>query len=390
MHATYLWLQSFSPSLAVKLAAVSRHLPDLLHMISLQLLATFLLSNFAAAIITFVCVEVCRDIFHALGHNWRGLTPHHAWHHAAYKRDFIKRWGSYYPSLWHNDMPESIMMVLVATGFCLMAYAWPALSATLPGCLFILLRTLRELGIKILRILKFKDAIETDATHKNVQLTEPPSQWRVNLSYHYRHHFDDPYAYLSGTITLLDKLMKTALSLKGRTIAFNHPLGELDEPLRQQLTEAGAVVLEADATLDVDAIAILVLDVSTLTDICPQATIQQMEQFLTTVQTNRAVTTKEIWLMISEAESALAWASLDALYQRYLADWVTRRRFDAPCILRKIVVGRQRPLSPRTARKIVTAVQRDMRNIVVGSSFWTTASQPIKEWIVTTTFRLTQ
>ena len=390
MHTAYQWAQSLSPDLTVKLAAIHRHLPDLLHMISLQLLATFLLSNIAAAVITFVCVEVCRDIFHTLGHTWRGLTPHHAWHHAAYKRDFIKRWGSYFPSLWHNDMPESIMMVIVATGFCLVAHAWPALSATLPGCLFILLRTLKELGIKILRILKVKQAIETDETHKNVHLTEPPAQWRVNLSYHYRHHFDDPYAYLSGTITLLDKLMKTALSLKGRTITFDSYLGDLDAPLRQQLAQAGAVVTAAETPIDVEATSILVLDAACLPEICPQSTIQQMEQFLATVQTNRDVTTKEIWLMVSDAESAIAWASLDQLYQRYLADWITRRRLDAPCILRKIVVGRQRPLTAQTARKIVTAVQRDMRNIVVGSSFWITASQPIKEWIVATFFRLTQ
>ena len=390
MHTAYQWAQSLSPDLTVKLAAIHRHLPDLLHMISLQLLATFLLSNIAAAVITFVCVEVCRDIFHTLGHTWRGLTPHHAWHHAAYKRDFIKRWGSYFPSLWHNDMPESIMMVIVATGFCLVAHAWPALSATLPGCLFILLRTLKELGIKILRILKVKQAIETDETHKNVHLTEPPAQWRVNLSYHYRHHFDDPYAYLSGTITLLDKLMKTALSLKGRTITFDSYLGDLDAPLRQQLAQAGAVVTAAETPIDVEATSILVLDAACLPEICPQSTIQQMEQFLATVQTNRDITTKEIWLMVSDAESAIAWASLDQLYQRYLADWITRRRLDAPCILRKIVVGRQRPLTAQTARKIVTAVQRDMRNIVVGSSFWITASQPIKEWIVATFFRLTQ
>ncbi|MEO0537641.1 MAG: hypothetical protein AAF215_27735 [Cyanobacteria bacterium P01_A01_bin.123] len=46
-------------------------------------------------------------------------------------------------------------------------------------------------------------------------------------------------AYFGANFSVLDKLLKTALSLKGRYIAFAAPLDNLEKPLRQELTEAG-------------------------------------------------------------------------------------------------------------------------------------------------------
>jgi hypothetical protein len=183
------------------------------------------------------------------------------------------------------------------------------------------------------------------------------------------------------------------LSFKGRYIAFANPLGNLEHPLRKELTQAGGRVLPPESPIDFERTCILILDISGIKGICPEAVIEQMEQFLETVRTDDEIITKEIWLIVSDAENAIAWKSLDALYQRYLSDWLTRRRLNAPCILRKVVIGNyrgRRPTHAKVARSIVGQVQRDMRNIVVKASFWTCLIQPVKEWIVSTYFRFSQ
>ena len=322
-----------------------------------------------------------------LGHLWQLFAPHHLWHHAAYRTDYRKHWPSYHKSIWHHNLPESSLMVLVATAFCLLAQMLPVPSYALPGSIWVLGYALKTFGNTILRLLKVQKAISIDTMHPTTPLTEPPNIWVVNPSYHYRHHFSDPNAYFGVKTSVLDKLLKTALSLKGRRIYIDTPLGALNTPLRQHLEQAGAKLVP-NTTQPEDA-SILILDISTIQGLCPEAIIHKMESFLACVCTNEDITTKEIWLLVSNTESAVAWTSLDDLYQRYLSDWITHRRLDAPCILRKIIL--HAPLdqarATKAANQIVSAVQRDIRNILIGYSTWMILYQILKEWIVSNYFR---
>jgi hypothetical protein len=358
------------------------------HLLQPEALPRTLLSNASAATVAFIGTELARDFFHSLGHRWRWLLPHHLLHHTAYKPGYIKRLSHYYRSLWQHEVPESLVMVGVAgTGYFLTCYR-PELADFQIGCGLILMHTLQELGIKLLRTCKIDWAIKADKNHQPVPLTAPPSQWFVNAAYHYRHHFNgDPNAYFSGIISLFDKSVGTALSLKGRTIVFVGEMGELESPLKQQLQQVGARVAPQDETIDLESTTILVINLNAVSSVGPQAIIQQMEQFLATVNGNEAIISKEIWLVLSDAESALALTSLDALYQRYLADWVTYRRTNAPCVLRKIIVGTHdsdRTTPQRLARRIVRALHRDSRNMVIRSHPLVHLYQPVKEWITAT------
>jgi hypothetical protein len=374
-----------SAQVSNQLTGLTEHLP---HLLQPEVFPHALICNATAATLTFIGTELTRDLFHLLGHRWRRLIPHHRWHHTAYKRGYFKRLSHYYTSLIHHEVPESLLMVGVAgTGYLLTCYR-SELADFRVGCGMILMHTLQELGIKLLRTCKVDWAIKADKNHQPVPLTAPPSQWWVNAAYHYRHHFSDPNAYFSGIISLLDKAVGTALSLKGRTIAFVGSLGELESPLKQQLQEAGAHLVTQGDTIAIEDTTVLVFNLAMADNISPQALIQQMEQFLATVNTNETIISKEIWLILSNAESALGYTSLTELYQRYLADWVTRRRFDAPCILRKIVVGNANgPVPQQVAKRIVNALKRDSRNIVVRSHTWVHVYQPLKEWMVATYFQ---
>lgn len=350
---------------------------------------TLVLGNLLTAAVSFVAIELGRDLFHDLGHRWKPLKSAHMLHHTAYKPGFVVHWKHFYGSLAHYEIPEAVLMVLIASACCGAAWASPAMADSVLGCLFNLFQAITELAIKILRWRKVKWAIERDSTHVSGPLPKPPACWWVNLAYHWRHHFSDINAYISGKFPLYDKLRKTAISLKGRSIAFASHLGALEHPLRIELKQAGARVLPNSNPIDFERTDILVLDISRDQGLCPKATIQTMEAFLATVRSNRDVVTKEVWLMVSEQESALAWTSLDDLYQRYLSDWMTRRRLDAPCILRKFVVGPElmRETAPTTvARRLVGAVQRDRRNIVLDGPHWLHLLQPLREGMVSLYF----
>lgn len=350
-------------------------------------LVRLFVANLLWAHLAFASVELSRDILHMLGHLWDLFAPHHLLHHAAYRTGYRKHWPSYHKSTWHHNLPESSLMVLVATTFCGLAYSLPVPNYALPGSIWVLGHALKTFGSTILRLLKVHKAISVDPMHPTTPLTEPPNHWVVNPSYHYRHHFGDPNAYFGVKTSVLDKLMKTALSLKGRRIYIDTPLGALDASMRQQLEQVGAKLVP-NTTQPEDA-SIVIINVSSVQGICPEAIIQKMESFLASVCTNEDITTKEIWLLVSNAESAVAWASLDDLYQRYLSDWITHRRLDAPCILRKIILSTSldQTQATKTAKQIISSVKRDIRNIPIGCSTWVMLYQVLKEWIIYTYFR---
>lgn len=70
--------------------------------------------------------------------------------------------------------------------------------------------------------------------------------------------------------------------------------------------------------------------------------LRLMDGFMATVATpvNAAEpATKEIWVNTSEAEVGPAFSPLYEISKRLLGDLITLKRQDAPCIIRKIVLG---------------------------------------------------
>ncbi|NJL84359.1 MAG: sterol desaturase, partial [Chloroflexaceae bacterium] len=121
-----------------------------------------------------------------------------------------------------------------------------------------------------------------------------------------------------------------------------------------------------------------------------------LELFLGTVRTNRDKACKEVWLNTSEAEVSPAFSPLYELSKRTLGDLITLRRLDAPCVIRKLILGPFRSqLNPVgvmsanwVAKLIVALAKRDFRNIIVTINPLTYLLFPLKELAVSLYFRL--
>ena len=69
------------------------------------------------------------------------------------------------------------------------------------------------------------------------------SQFFVNSSYHFRHHYDDVNCYYSGMNNLFDRVLGSAISLKRKTVAITGGCGAMGRALCRQLTKEGANVI---------------------------------------------------------------------------------------------------------------------------------------------------
>ncbi len=80
------------------------------------------------------------------------------------------------------------------------------------------------------------------------------------------------------------------------------------------------------------------------------------------------------------------------LSKRTLGDLVTLRRLDAPCVVRKLILGpfksNLNPIGVMSAdwvaKQIVNLAQRDIRNIIVTINPLTIVAFPLKEFSVST------
>jgi monoglucosyldiacylglycerol epimerase len=382
--------------------------------------------------------ELVRDLYHAFAHVWQPLYRLHVWHHRVFRPNLTPASEEIYQQAhWRNDVPEALVML----GFGLLwwlgaylflpSYHWVAGI----GCLY----TLSFLGSAIARGSGIPGADRlTDLTHQPGPFVTPPSRWFVNRPYHWRHHFDNQNAYFCGTFTFIDKLMGTALSLKGKTVAVTGASGTLGRSLLLHLHEAGAKVIaltsgnEAVAltleseTLEVNTVTwqigqenelaallekvdILILNhgmnvngdrtpeaIATSYEVNAFSSWRLMELFFTTVRTNQDIARKEVWVNTSEAESNPAFSPLYELTKRTLGDLVTLRRLDAPCIVRKLILGPFKSnLNPSgvmsadwVAKQIVKQAKADNRNIIVTINPLTFITFPIKELLNSVYFKL--
>ena len=390
------------------------------------------------ALLSILWVEIVRDCYHALSHHWPFLYRLHVWHHKVFRRDLsVISDRIYKQAHWYNDVPESLVMLVfsllpwVIANIWGIPHQWAAWTGSIYTLSFLLGAIARGFG------LAYADEL-TDITHRPGDFKSLPAPWFVNRPYHWRHHFDNQNAYYSGTLTLVDKLMGTALSLKGKTIAITGASGSLGLGLLEQLHAKGAKVIaltssekdifitingenlpvktikwqvgsESELAAKLEKIDILILNhginvhgertrdaIGKSYEVNAFSSWRLMELFFQTVRSNEDIVRKEVWLNTSEAEASPAFSPLYELSKRTLGDLVTLRRLDAPCVVRKLILGpfksNLNPIGVMSAnwvaKQIVNSAQRDDRNIIVTINPLTFIAFPLKEFFVSTYFKL--
>ncbi|MFN3360468.1 MAG: bifunctional sterol desaturase/short chain dehydrogenase [Pseudanabaenaceae cyanobacterium] len=373
----------------------------------------------ACIFLAVVWVEVCRDIYHIGGHYWKPLQPWHNLHHRVFTVDLEVKDGELYRRAeLFNDVPEAIFMVAMSLLLAVGGYFYqlPGLYlGTIYAGVFLIAALARAQGI----------FLQTDFTHKPGAFTALPGEWLVNRPYHWRHHFDSGRAYFSGTIALMDKILGTALSLQGKTIAVTGASGTMGQALIAELKKQGARVIpltssgtegvqwhvgaEADHRELLEGVDILILNhgvnvygarspeaITTSYEVNAYSVWRWLELFFATVESNRDRAIKEVWVNTSEAEVSPAFSPLYELSKRWIGDIITLRRLDAPCIVRKIILGpfksKLNPYGVMSAQwvawAIVALAKRDVRDIIVTINPLTYIFFPLKEFSRSLYFRL--
>jgi monoglucosyldiacylglycerol epimerase len=379
--------------------------------------------QFLLGLVSIIFAEVVRDIYHIAGHYWQPLKQFHLLHHKAYRQDFsIANMELYQKSQLYNDVPESSVMVILTAllaGFTQNPWMW---LGCIYSCGFLVPAMLRSQGLWLV----------TDLSHKPGDLVEIPDVWRVNRTYHWRHHFDETNAYFSGHFTSVDRVLGTSLSLKGKVVGITGASGTLGRALIEELSLQGAKIVafttnhaavfqpeikvlswqlecESELLAHFKEIDILIINhgINVYGDRTPSAiyksyevntfsALRLTEIFLSTVSTSSDRATKELWVNTSEAEVSPAFSPLYELSKRALGDLVTLRRLDAPCIMRKLVLGPFKSqlnpigvMSPRwVAWAIVALAKRDFRDVIITINPITYLIFPIKELFQSLYFRL--
>ena len=391
----------------------------------------------AVALGSVLWVELVRDVYHTLSHLWQPLYRLHVWHHRVFRPDLsVVNDTIYRQAHWYNDLPEALVMLAFSILPWGIVYSWDFHPGWVAGIgsvytlTFLITAIARGLGIPHIDEL-------TDLTHRPGDFTSLPARWLVNRPYHWRHHFDNQDAYFCGTLTLVDKLMGTALSLKNKRIAVTGASGTLGTALLTQLYLKGAKVTgltsskgeitldiagekrpiptltwsigqEAKIAPDLEKIDILIINhgvnvheardekaIALSYEVNTFSSLRLMELFLKTIKSDRDTVRKEIWVNTSEAEVNPAFSPLYELSKRTMGDLVTMRRLDAPCVIRKLILGPFKSnLNPIgimsanwVAKQIVNLAQRDIRNIIITINPITYVAFPLKEFCVSTYFK---
>ncbi len=384
----------------------------------------------ALAIASVVFAEVVRDFYHVAGHHWEPIQQWHNLHHKAFRKDLsMVSFEAFSKAQIYNDVPEGLAMAglgAIAAGVAGAGYGWDITWTLWLGVVY-------SLGFVATAIARSKNRMMwTDLTHEPGPLTTNPAQWFVNRTYHWRHHFDSGDAYYSGTLSFVDKLLGTALSLKGKNIAITGASGTLGRALIKALlaAEARPIALttnpnatfeegvrslrwqpgrEDELTEQLARVDILIINhgVNEQTARSPEAIAKAyevntfsawrlMEVFIGTVTKSRHRALKEVWVNTSEAEVQPAISPLYELSKRAIGDIITLRRLDAPCVIRKLVLGPFKSnLNPigvmdanTVAKGIVALAKRDFRDIIVTINPLTYITFPLKEISKSLYFRL--
>ncbi|MER3435994.1 MAG: sterol desaturase [Leptolyngbya sp. ERB_1_1] len=389
----------------------------------LRFLFSQLLVQFLLGISAIVLAELIRDAYHLAGHYWQPLKRFHNLHHKAYRPDLtIASLETYQRAQLYNDVPEAMAMFSATTllaGLTQMPGFW---LGSLYSLVFLIPALARSQGL----------LLQTDVTHKPGDLIDLPKPWIVNRTYHWRHHFDQPNAYFCGHFTIVDKMLGTSLALKDKVVAVTGASGALGQALVAELTRQGARVIalttsenaQFDSKVEVlrwqigaeeelrsrlQKVDIFILNhgvnvhsdrskaaIQTSYEVNTFSTWKLAELFLETVTESSHKAIKELWINTSEAEVNPAFSPLYELSKRTLGDLITLRRLDAPCIIRKLILGPFKSQlnphgvmsAPGIAWAIVALAKRDFRDIIVTINPITYAVFPVKEALQSLYFRL--
>lgn len=394
--------------------------------------------NAAWAVASILLAEIVRDSYHVISHIFPPLSRWHAWHHRVFRPNLTPVSDKVYrQASWYHDVPEAVVMLFLTLLFWILIfiwmpeYKWVSSFGSLYSLSFLLPAIARAMGVP-------KADELTDLTHLPGPFLTPPSGFFVNRTYHWRHHFDNQNAYFCGTLTFVDKLMGTALSLKGKTVAVTGASGTLGRSLLLHLQKADAKVIALTSkpqtvTINMDGedreiqtvtwqvgkekelaellekVDILVLNhginvhgertkeaIFQSYEVNTFSSLRLMELFFETVRDNKDIACKEVWVNTSEAEVNPAFSPLYELTKRALGDLVNLRRLDAPCTVRKLILGpfksNLNPIGVMSAdwvaEQIVKLAKADFRTIIVTINPLTFVALPIKEFLVSTYFKL--
>ncbi len=377
--------------------------------------ATYAMQFVAWGFLSILIAEVIRDSYHAACHHVQWLSKWHNKHHQVYKRDLsIISLEAYKDSQLYHDIVESILLLVIISAIAIVFHPVGLWLGVLYAATFLYGASLRY----------FLGKVETDYTHKPGALSVIPSTWWVNRTYHWRHHFDDVNAYYSGVFPLVDKILGTALSLKGKTVAITGASGTLGQALTTELIANNAKVValttnpekiveqpklsvipwesgkEEELRSRLQKVDILIInhginvhgsrtssDINKSFEVNAFSAVRLMDVFFSTVTGANDKATKEIWINTSEAEVSPALSPLYELSKRTLGNIITLKRLDSPCTIRKLILGPfKSQLNPygvmsarQVAKGIVFLARRDFRNIIVTINPLTYIFFPIKE-----------
>ncbi|MBD2148176.1 MULTISPECIES: bifunctional sterol desaturase/short chain dehydrogenase [Sphaerospermopsis] len=367
-------------------------------------------------VFSLLLAEIIRDSYHALCHQVTWLAKWHNKHHAAYRRDLtLVSQQAYLDSQLYHDIVESIILLVLLITVALVFRQWGLWLGVAYGGTFLYGASLRY----------FQGTIDTDYNHLPGPLAATPSVWFVNRTYHWRHHFDDVNAYYSGVFSLVDKILGTGLSLKGKTVALTGASGALGKALTAELIKHKAKVIalttnpdkieeqtglkvmfwelgnEEELKANLQKVDILIINhgVNVYGDRTSTAihnsyqvntfsALRLIDIFSVTVTGSDAKATKEIWVNTSEAEVSPALSPLYEISKRALGDIITLKRLDGVCVIRKLILGPfKSQLNPfgvmsanQVAKGILFLAKRDFRNIIVTVNPLTYLLFPIKEF----------
>jgi sterol desaturase/sphingolipid hydroxylase (fatty acid hydroxylase superfamily) len=367
-------------------------------------------------VFSILLAEIIRDSYHALCHQVTWLAKWHNKHHAAYRRDLtLVSQQAYLDSQLYHDIVESIILLVLLITVALVFRQWGLWLGVAYGGTFLYGASLRY----------FQGTIDTDYNHLPGPLAATPSVWFVNRTYHWRHHFDDVNAYYSGVFSLVDKILGTGLSLKGKTVAVTGASGALGKALTAELIKHKAKVIalttnpdkieeqtglkvmfwelgnEEELKANLQKVDILIINhgVNVYGDRTSTAihnsyqvntfsALRLIDIFSATVTGPDAKATKEIWVNTSEAEVSPALSPLYEISKRALGDIITLKRLDGICVIRKLILGPfKSQLNPfgvmsanQVAQGILFLAKRDFRNIIVTVNPLTYLLFPIKEF----------
>ncbi len=330
-------------------------------------------------LISTIFVELTRFVYHALHHECSFLYNRmHRWHHETYKISFANKDElACRRGFWFYDLPEASSMVFI--GFILFYAVLSSENSShhqIIGVTFGIFYSLREVVLVILKFIGINWAIKADINHAGDSLFYvKPNQLKVNLSYHWRHHFHDERAYLSGVYPFFDYLWGTAISLRSRRIACLGDIGSLSDPLQAILSRFESM-LDFEPNLNDDLSKIDVLMVSLLfTERDLEGLVEITNSFLGSFKSIHDVALKEIWILFPGTELTSGFKEFNKMKRIKFSNAVTSIRLNAPCIVRKIFIDKALLNSDpnKVIKEMIASIQRDSRNFSPGQpiiSFW--------------------